>query len=77
MTRPTLTLLERDSVSIEAAKVKKCDQRGQELRMSYLSPKPDNTNKPKLITRVREAIRTRHYSLRTKEAYVQWIQGVK
>ncbi len=77
MKRPTLTILEKVSVSIEAAKVKKCDQRGQELRMTYLSPQSDNTNKPKLVTRVREAIRTRHYSLRTEEAYVQRIQGVK
>jgi integron integrase len=29
---------------------------------------------PKLLDQVREAIRTRHYSLRTEEAYVQWIK---
>ena len=29
---------------------------------------------PKLLTRVREAIRTRHYSLRTEQAYVHWIR---
>ena len=27
----------------------------------------------KLLDRVREAIRTRHYSPRTEEAYVDWI----
>ncbi len=27
---------------------------------------------PRLLDRVREAIRLRHYSLRTEEAYVQW-----
>lgn len=30
--------------------------------------------KPKLLDQVRIAIRTKHYSLRTEEAYVQWIR---
>jgi integrase len=30
--------------------------------------------KPKLLDRVRAAIRTRHYSRRTEEAYVHWIR---
>jgi len=30
--------------------------------------------KPKLLDRVRDAIRTRHYSYRTEEAYVGWIR---
>jgi integron integrase len=30
--------------------------------------------KPKLLDQVREAIRTRHYSMRTEEAYVSWIK---
>jgi len=30
--------------------------------------------KPKLLDQVREAIRTRHYRLRTEEAYVSWIK---
>jgi hypothetical protein len=29
---------------------------------------------PKLLDRVREAIRTRHYSRRTETAYVAWIR---
>ena len=29
---------------------------------------------PKLLDQVREAIRTRHYSLRTEEAYVGWVK---
>ncbi|MGE5276284.1 MAG: phage integrase N-terminal SAM-like domain-containing protein, partial [Acidobacteriota bacterium] len=29
---------------------------------------------PRLLDRVREAIRARHYSLRTEEAYVAWIR---
>ncbi len=30
--------------------------------------------KPKLLDQVREAIRTKHYSLRTEEVYVHWIK---
>lgn len=30
--------------------------------------------KPKLLDQVRAAVRTRHYSLRTEEAYVHWIK---
>jgi len=30
--------------------------------------------KPKLLDQVRDAIRTRHYSLRTEESYVRWIK---
>ena len=32
------------------------------------------TSAPRLLDRVREAIRTRHYSRRTEEAYVHWIR---
>ena len=32
------------------------------------------SQKPKLLDQVRHAIRIRHYSLRTEEAYVQWIK---
>ena len=32
------------------------------------------TDRPKLLDQVRAAIRTRHYSIRTEEAYVQWIK---
>ena len=30
--------------------------------------------KPRLLDRVREAIRVRHYSLRTEQSYIQWIR---
>ncbi|MFH1487647.1 MAG: phage integrase N-terminal SAM-like domain-containing protein, partial [Pseudomonadota bacterium] len=30
--------------------------------------------RPKLLDQVRAKIRTKHYSLRTEEAYVHWIQ---
>jgi len=29
---------------------------------------------PKLIDKVRDAIRVRHYSIRTEESYIQWIK---
>lgn len=37
------------------------------------SPPPSPARKPRLLEQVRAAIRTRHYSLRTEEAYVGWI----
>lgn len=35
---------------------------------------PGQAHRPKLLDQVREAIRTRHYSLRTESAYVGWIK---
>ena len=35
---------------------------------------PEAGSRPKLLDRVRQAIRTRHYSPRTAEAYVHWIR---
>lgn len=35
---------------------------------------PFRSSKPKLLDRVRDICRFRHYSLRTEEAYVQWIR---
>jgi site-specific recombinase XerD len=42
--------------------------------MSYINRFSDNSRKPKLLDQVRLAIRARHYSIRTEEAYVQWIK---
>jgi hypothetical protein len=42
--------------------------------MSYINRFSDDSRKPKLLDQVRLAIRTRHYSIRTEEAYVQWIR---
>ena len=42
----------------------------REVRPASLPVPP----KPKLLEQVRAAIRLRHYSLRTEEAYVQWIK---
>ncbi len=35
---------------------------------------PGRPAEPKLLDRVREAVRLRHYSRRTEEAYVMWIR---
>src|SRR6266852_2988696 len=35
---------------------------------------PVDVPKPRLLDRVRAALRTRHYSRRTEEAYVAWIR---
>ncbi|MDD2390151.1 MAG: phage integrase N-terminal SAM-like domain-containing protein [Desulfobacterales bacterium] len=35
---------------------------------------PDTENRPKLLNQVRYAIRAKHYSIRTEDAYVQWIR---
>lgn len=32
------------------------------------------TREPRLLDRVRLAVRARHYSLRTEEAYVAWVK---
>ena len=42
--------------------------------MTPLSHKPNENQPPKLLDQVRQAIRTRHYSLRTEEAYVGWVK---
>ena len=41
--------------------------------MSGVPPSPP-PGQPRLLDRVRDAIRARHYSLRTEEAYVGWIR---
>ena len=38
-----------------------------------LAPAPD-PRKPKLLERVREVIRFKHYSLRTERTYLDWIK---
>jgi hypothetical protein len=39
-----------------------------------MEPDPASIQKPRLLDRVREAVRTRHYSRRTEKAYVAWIK---
>jgi len=38
-----------------------------------LSPQSDGRN-PKLMDRVRDAIRLKHYSIRTEKIYCDWIR---
>jgi integrase len=35
---------------------------------------PSSANKPKLLDQVRDVIRRRHYSIRTEQAYTDWIK---
>src|SRR5512139_1311955 len=43
-------------------------------RLTVMDVRTDDSRKPKLLDQVREAIRVRHYSRRTEEAYVLWIR---
>lgn len=40
----------------------------------YKTTESGTLQKPRLLDRLREAIRLRHYSIRTEEAYVQWVR---
>jgi site-specific recombinase XerD len=42
--------------------------------MLHLNQPYQGSQKPKLLDQVRYAIRAKHYSLQTEEAYVQWIR---
>jgi integron integrase len=44
------------------------------LRPNLAADAGQNSDKPKLLVRIRAAIRMRQYSPRTEEAYVQWIR---
>ena len=37
-------------------------------------PAPAPPASPRLLARLREAFRVRHYSIRTEEAYVDWVR---
>jgi site-specific recombinase XerD len=41
---------------------------------SLEGPMNQNSSAPKLLDQVRDAIRTLHYSIRTEQAYVNWIR---
>ena len=42
--------------------------------MPPIVPAPVPVSKPKLLDQVRDAIRLRHYSIRTEEVYINWIK---
>lgn len=46
----------------------------QSLHCAVSVPHAPTGHRPKLLDQVREAIRMRHYSVRTEEAYVGWIK---
>ena len=62
--RPALPPLPRPSRLLPAAPLATAGDRSV----------PSHDHKPKLLDRVRHAIRTRHYSYRTEEAYVGWVR---
>lgn len=39
-----------------------------------MSAHPNGVNAPRLLDQVRQAIRLRHYSIRTEQAYCYWIR---
>lgn len=41
---------------------------------SLITANPSPAQKPKLLDRLRDAIRVRHYSMRTEHAYTQWVR---
>ena len=47
---------------------------GDPLRLIHPRAIPDKPMPTKLLDQVRERIRTKHYSLRTEQTYVQWIR---
>ena len=42
--------------------------------MEHVIQNPPIAKQPKLLDQVRDAIRTKHYSMKTEEAYVHWIK---
>jgi hypothetical protein len=47
---------------------------GASTRLIVREVGPAGAPKPRLLDRVREAIRARHYSRRTEKAYVAWVR---
>ncbi|MCH7590269.1 integron integrase [PVC group bacterium] len=43
-------------------------------QVPFIVPNPTNAHKPKLLDMVTQVIRTKHFSIRTEEAYVGWIK---
>ena len=78
------TTVEVSAVARLARAGRICDVAVRRLRADCLRPGdsrwhsvrrfPRKTDPPKLLDRVRAAVRTRHYSRRTEEAYAAWIR---
>ena len=43
-------------------------------QVPFIVPNPTNSHKPKLLDMVTQVIRTKHFSIRTEEAYTGWIK---
>ena len=64
----TITLQQSHPISYPAL------QEGAFTVLAVREVGPAAIRKPRLLDRVREAIRARHYSRRTEKAYVAWIR---
>src|SRR5437762_12586741 len=49
-------------------------ERGQTRPLAVGEPAPEGASRQRLLDRVRGALRARHYSRRTEDAYVAWIR---
>jgi len=49
-------------------------RRGRSVTMTLILAVGAAPGKPKLLDQVRDTIRLRHYSLRTEQAYTDWIK---
>ncbi|MBI4590660.1 MAG: integron integrase [Candidatus Rokubacteria bacterium] len=62
----------KTSAPISYAPLSECNRRAPVLAIRETGPA--GPPKPRLLDRIREALRARHYSRRTEEAYVAWIR---
>ncbi len=60
------------SASVSYAAFPEGSRRGSAF--TVLESSPPGPGRPRLLDRVREALRARHYSRRTEDAYVAWIR---
>jgi hypothetical protein len=44
--------------------------------VNQITENPPTKKKPKLLDQVRNVLQTKHYSMKTEEVYIHWIQGV-
>src|SRR5207247_23943 len=49
-------------------------ERGEARPLAVAEPAPEGASRPRLLDRVRDALRARHSSRRTEKSYVAWIR---
>src|SRR5881628_511351 len=49
-------------------------ERGAAWRAAVAEPAPEGASRPRLLDRVRDALRARHSSRRTEKSYIAWIR---